>query len=457
MFTGAMFTTLFQSISFLGLFLLIGFFLRAKVKVFQETFIPASVIGGFILLILGPIGFGIIPIPEEWIKIWSLIPGILIVPVVTATPLGLDLGGKDASKKFKPAVPLFFIMFATYYLQNVIGFGTNLLFKSFGQELYDTFGWELCIGYTGGHGTAGILGNMLNELNIPYWETAQGVAVTMATFGLVGGILIGMVLINWAARKGETSILKETGDIPKNVKIGYEKDITKQGSLGRETTKSASMDTVTFHTAIIFLGCLIAYGLLALAKKYNIPGFKSISVWAYGILVMFGIWGIIRKLNLDFLIDSNVKGKITGSFTEFAVIGAVASLPLDTVFTYLAPILVMVILGFIGTVAILFILCKKYLKVDWFEHMIATLGMSSGVFLTGLLLLKICDPDSESTALGNYSISFSIISAITFALMPLILNIILTRGTGSAFALTCVLTVFGIIATIVSSKLLLKD
>lgn len=83
--------------------------------------------------------------------------------------------------------------------------------------------------------------------------------------------------------------------------------------------------------------------------------------------------------------------------------------------------------------------------------------MSSGVFLTGLLLLKICDPDSESTALGNYSISFSIISAITFALMPLILNIILTRGTGSAFALTCVLTVFGIIATIVSSKLLLKD
>lgn len=457
MMTGAMFTTLFQSVSFLALFLLIGFIMRAKIKMFQETFIPASVIGGFLLLILGPIGFGIIPIPEEWIKIWSLIPGILIVPVVTATPLGLDLGGKNASKKFKPAIPLFFIMFAVYYLQNVIGFGTNLLFGSFGQKLYDTFGWELPIGYTGGHGTAGILGNMLNELNIPYWETAQGVAVTMATFGLVGGILIGMVLINWAARKGETSILKEPGDIPIDVKIGYQKDITKQASLGRETTKSASMDTVTFHTAIIFLGCLIAYGLLALAKKYNIPGFKSISVWAYGIIVMFGIWGIIRKLKLDFLVDPNVKGKITGSFTEFAVIGAVASLPLKTVFTYLAPILVMVVLGFIGTAGVLFFLCKRYLKVDWFEHMIATLGMSSGVFLTGLLLLKICDPDSESTALGNYSISFSVVSAVTFAIMPLILNLILTSGTLAAFNLTVGLTIFGIIATIVSSKLLLKD
>ena len=455
--TGAMLTTLFRSVCFLALFLLIGFFMRAKIKAFQETFIPASVIGGFILLLLGPIGFGVLPIPEEWIKIWSLIPGILIVPVVTATPLGLDLGGKNAMNKFKPAVPLFFIMFAAYYLQNAIGFGTNVLFRSMGQDLYDTFGWELCIGYTGGHGTAGILGNMLSELNIPYWETAQGVAVTMATFGLVGGILIGMVLINWAARKGETSVLKEPGDIPQDVKIGYQRDISKQGSLGRETTKSASMDTVTFHSAIIFLGCLIAYGILAISKKYNIPGLKSISVWAYGIIVMFAIWGIIRKLKLDFLIDSNVKGKITGSLTEFAVIGAVASLPLKTVFTYFVPIMVMVILGFIGTVAILLFLCKKYLKVDWFEHMIATLGMSSGVFLTGLLLLKICDPDSESTALGNYSISFSIISAVTFAIMPLILNIILTNGPGTAFILTSGLTVFGIIATIITSKALLKD
>lgn len=455
--TGAMFTTLFQSIAFLALFLLIGFFLRAKLKVFQETFIPASVIGGFILLLLGPIGFGILPIPEEWIKIWSLIPGILIVPVVTATPLGLDLGGKDAMKKFKPAVPLFFIMFAAYYLQNAIGFGTNVFFRSLGQDLYDTFGWELCIGYTGGHGTAGILGNMLNELNIPYWETAQGVGITMATFGLVGGILIGMVLINWAARKGETSVLEEPGDIPTNIKVGYEKDITKQGSLGRETTKSASMDTITFHTSIIFLGCLIAYGLLSLAKRFDIPGFKSISVWAYGILVMFFIWWVIRKLNLDFLIDSNVKGKITGPLTEFAVIGAVASLPLDTVFTYLVPILVMVVLGYIGTVGILMILCKRYLKVDWFEHMVATLGMSTGVFLTGLLLLKICDPESKTTALGNYSISFSIISAVTFAIMPAILNVILTQGPGMALVLTTGLTIFGIIATMISSKVLLKD
>ncbi|MGP1528770.1 MAG: hypothetical protein ACTTI3_00265 [Treponema sp.] len=181
---------------------------------------------------------------------------------------------------------------------------------------------------------------------------------------------------------------------------------------------------------------------------------KSISVWAYGIILMFVIsWGI-QKLKLDFLIDSKIKSKITGPFTEFAVIAAIASLPVKTVLNYLGPILVMAIVGFIGTTLILVILCKKYLKTDWFEHMIATYGMSTGVFLTGLLLLKVCDPDSKSPALGNYSVAFSVLSAVTFALLPVVLNILVHAGVVSAFMFTFGLTVVGIAGTIISSKAL---
>ena len=79
--TSKIFMDLLNSLGLLGLFLILGTFLRAKIKFFQTTFIPASVIGGFLLLILGPICFNIIKIPEEWLKIFSLIPGILIVPI----------------------------------------------------------------------------------------------------------------------------------------------------------------------------------------------------------------------------------------------------------------------------------------------------------------------------------------------------------------------------------------
>ncbi|EGY80092.1 ESS family glutamate:Na+ symporter, partial [Peptoniphilus indolicus ATCC 29427] len=443
---------LLKSLGVLGFFLLMGFALRAKLKFLQKTFMPASVIGGFILLILGPIGLKVLPIPEDWITTWSLLPGILIVPVVTATPLGLKLGVKSKKELFN-ILPLLLIMLGVYYLQHIVGFVVNLIFNS-GGNMYPTFGWELPIGYSGGHGTAGILGNMLQEMNLPYWETAQGVAITTATFGIVGGILIGMVVINWGARKGYTEILEKPSDIPENMALGYEKNVDLQQSLGRETTKPSSVDTISFHAAIIFLGCFFAYMLLGLAKKYEVPAFKSISVWAYGIIVMFVIWGIINKLNLGFLIDSNAKGKITGPFTEFAVIAAIASLPVKAVLDYIVPILILCILGYIFTTFYLLIMCKKYLSEYWLEHMVATFGMSTGVFLTGLLLLRVCDPEYKSPVIGNYSISFSIMSAVTFAIMPLILNIILTKGTMYALILTSGITIISTIGAIIVRKLI---
>lgn len=91
--TNAMLTDLLQSLGLLGIFLLIGVFLRAKFKIFQKTFIPASVIGGFLLLILGPQCANVLPVPSTWFDTYSLLPGILIVPVVAAVPLGLKFGG----------------------------------------------------------------------------------------------------------------------------------------------------------------------------------------------------------------------------------------------------------------------------------------------------------------------------------------------------------------------------
>lgn len=449
--TSVLLKELLQSLALLSVFLLLGTFLRAKVKIFQKTFLPASVIGGFLLLIFGPIVLNLLPIPGSWITTYSLLPGILIVPIVASVPLGLRFG-KAGSDGIKPILPLFFIMSTVAILQYIVGFLVNLGFSQFGYDLYASFGWELGLGFSGGHGTAGLLGNMLQSMNLPYWETSQGIAVTTATFGIIGGIILGMIMINWAARKGQTSILKNPSDIPENMRVGYEKDIAKQLSLGRETTLSSSIDTITFHLAIILSACGIAYIILDFVKSAEIPGLSTVSIWAYAILVMFGIWYLMRKLKLDYLVDGKVKSKIASVLTEFAVIAAVASLPVQTVMTYIVPILVMVVLGFIFTALPLIYLSKKYIKDNWFEHMIAAFGMSTGVFLTGLLLLKICDPEMESPVLGNYSLAYTMVSVIAFALLPVFLNIILAYGPlGMVFASSLFFIVY-LVGTIVSSK-----
>jgi len=451
--TSKIFMDLLNALGLLGIFLLLGTFLRAKIRFFQITFIPASVIGGFLLLLLGPICFNVINIPEEWMKIYSLLPGILIVPIVASVPLGLK--SSSEKKSLKNILPLAFIGMAISMFQFAAGFSAQYIFPNY--DFYKTFGWELGIGFVGGHGTAGLLGNMLQTANLDFWEIAQGVATTTATFGLVGGILIGMLLINIASRKNYTVILKKPGDIPESFKIGYIKNIDEQPKSGRETTLSSSVDTLAFHAAIIFGVCLISFYLQFIIKEYKIPILDKISIWAYSMIIMFIVWKIIRKLKLDFLVDSNIKSKISGSFTEFAVTAAIASLPIKAVFTYIIPILFIVTIGFIITTFFLLFMCKFFVKDYWFEHMISTFGMATGVFLTGILLLRICDPNFESPVLANYSLSYTITSIVYFVFLNVILTLLLTKGLFFGMSFTFIVGILFTLAAIISSKILLKD
>ena len=53
--TSSLFTELLKAVAILGVFLLIGAFLRAKAPFFRKLLLPASVIGGFLALIVGPL------------------------------------------------------------------------------------------------------------------------------------------------------------------------------------------------------------------------------------------------------------------------------------------------------------------------------------------------------------------------------------------------------------------
>ena len=453
-----MLTDLLKSLGLLGLFLIIGTLLRAKVSLFQKLFLPANVIGGALLLILGPQCLnllGVLGVPAQWFSYYNMIPGILIVPVVAAVPLGLRLGsGKSnagGNDFMKNVVPLIGIGLAASMIQFAIGYLVHVLFAS-GFDFYDVFGVELSIGYVGGHGTAGTLGNMLTAMEADYASVSQGVATTTATFGIVGGIVFGIALINWAARHGQTAALSKPGDIPMNMRIGYEKDMSKQASTGRETTMSSSIDTYAFHASIIFVACGIAYLAVKYTKK--IPVLSSFSAWAWGMIAMFAIWGLLCKLKLDYMVDGKVKSHITGPFTDFAVIGAIASLPIKAVAAYIVPILVMVVLGYIGTTAVLFFLSKRYLKGCWFEQMIGTFGMATGVFITGVLLLRVADPDSETPALSSYSLSYTITSCIYFALLNTMLVMPIAHGALYASLVAFALTAVAIAFTAISSRVM---
>lgn len=434
----------FYIICYLGSLLILGVIIKAKIKIFQELFIPASIIGGVIGLIFSPEVMGklfSLSTPVEWSKDISLLSSLLIIPVIASIPLGMDFKIKNSKGEVRDILITGFILFIVTFLQLALGYSINFFYTYIlNKPLYQTFGAELNTGFAGGHGTAGMIGRVLQEMNMEYWATAQGIAITTATFGLIGGILIGIFLINRACIKGETSILKNPSEIPLELKQGYYKDISKQNSLGRETMLSSSIDTLAFHMAIVFSVCGFSYLILNLIKKYKVPILSSISIWAFAMIIMMIVWQIIKRLGLEWCVDVKVKSRLSALFTEFAVVSAIASLPIKAVFSYFLPIVIMVILGFITTWYCIKFYCYKYFKNNYpFERAISVAGTSFGVFLTGMLLLRICDSEFSSPVLGDYSLGFSltaligplmIVSSISLSVTygifaPIILNLVL--------------------------------
>ena len=434
-------THFIYSIGLLSLFLLIGVALRAKIKILQNLFLPASVIGGFLLLML--------PIPKEYINIYVKIPGFLIVPIVASIPLGLSFSNNK--KSFENILPHGLIMMGVTMAQMGVGIISYLFLRKFIPNIYQIFGAELEFAFAGGHGTIGMLSNMLKEKNLSYWDISQGVGSTFATFGLVGGILFGMVIINAGARKKMCNYVEKPENIPLSLKIGYEKNIEKQNSLGRETTFSTSIDTLGFHTALILGVTALSYFVFNFVKENKIMYLKSINIWTYAIFIMFIVWGVMCKLNLKYLVDSKVKAKFSGMLTEYAIISAIASMPIKLIAQYIFPIILVSTIGFLVTAVYIFIFSKLFIKEDWFEHAIISFGMNTGIFITGLLLLRITDPELKSSAFADHTLCYALTSW-SFVLIGIILDMWISKGAFIALIITTIMFLFFTILIPFSSK-----
>ena len=468
MLTSGMLSELLCSLAVIGGLLMLGAFLRAKVGIFQKLFLPASVIGGFIGLLLGPIVLGehaVFKFSAAYINNWSLLPGILIVPIFASVPLGMfmDTGAPKVKAEKKSGAGLFkvlvaFAMFAAVSsIQSVIGFGTNVAFTRAGYDLYRTFGYELSQGFVGGHGTAGAVGRIMEDLGLAWWQTAQGVATTTATIGIVIGMLAGIIFINIAARKGKTTVLKSAGDIPRQMAKGTITDFKAQPSLGRDTFVNSSIETISFHLSLMLGACGIAYWIMAKLSATGISAFSSLPVWIYAMVVMFAINRLLILFKLDWAVDSRVRSKISGAMSDFAITAAIASLPVQAVMEYFLPIVVMCAIGFVVTYLFIFVVQGFLYKGDHpFERSIIAWGCATGVMITGMMLLKICDPDYETPALADFSMGFSLLSLSGLITTPLTISFLASRSTFDNMMLAVVIGAVFLVMALVCAGLAKK-
>ncbi|MCH3950770.1 MAG: hypothetical protein LKE33_07555 [Acidaminococcus sp.] len=379
-----------------SVFILIGQLIRAKLKVMQRFFIPASMIAGFLALALGKQGANILPFSKS---IGSY-AGILIIIVFAA----VGMNGFSVNKSnFKAELDRVGSYFSYKVLAQAIQFCLGPLFsilvisKLFPQISYG-FGLCLAAGFSGGHGTAAAVGSAFKKLG---FADGMDIAMTCATVGILTGIFGGLFFINLATKKGWTKYIKSFSYISGDLKTGLIKEENRK-PIGKETISSMVLDPIAFHLAIL----LAASGVGIVLNKYIDKTFHlDLPSYLLSFIFAFILYIIFRKTGVEKYVDTNIINRLSGTATDYLVFFGIASIKIPIIIKYAVPLLLLILAGFVIVFLTLMYFGPAMNKGSWFERSIFVFGYSTGVFAIGFILLRIVDPENKSKTLNDTALA----------------------------------------------------
>lgn len=404
-------STIGLAILLLGVLALVGIMIRVRSRTAQKLFLPVSIISGFLALILGPQILGRIGDWLGWdavveggifgegvLEVWGELPGLLISVVFAALFLGTSLPSpKRAVKLLGPQVSLGVTFASGQYVIGIL-LAVAILVPLF--NVSPMFGALIEIGFEGGHGTAAGMAPVMTELG---FEDGGDLALAMATVGILSGVIIGVIAVNWAARKGHSKTLDVSANRDPEIASGlYSRE---KPSGGRLTVRTESLDSLTLHIGIIALAVIIGQGMLSLLQAIEqwlwvdtIEIFSYVPLFPLAMLGGVVIQLVADKVGLGHMIDRGTMERIQGLALDTLIIAALATLSLDAIADNIGPFVILAVAGVLWNVFVLFFLAPRFIQNFWFERGIADFGQSMGVTATGLLLLRMADPRQESPA-----------------------------------------------------------
>ena len=377
----------------------LGYWLRRKILFLQRLYLPASVIAGLLGLLLFQSFAGIgHPLPAEVSFGWNKLPGQLINVVFACLFLGRAL--PPVAKVWKSSSRQLAYGQIVAWGQYAVGCALVLLLLGPVFNLPDMFAGIMPVGFEGGHGTAGGMGPVFDQLGFP---EMKDYALAAATGGIMGAIIVGMGLVNWAVRKGY---------VEKKVRPGVDIDDLSgiiphehRPAAGKISVSSDVIGSLSLHLvfvgAAILLGWLMKQGLLLAADQ--LPGkgadiFKSFPLFPLCMLGGVMVQWLADRFDPHEHMDEGLMLRIQNCALDFLVVAAIATIRLDIVAKGWLPLVILIVGGILWNVLCLTVFARRAFKDAWFERGIAEMGQSMGVTATGLLLLRVVDPDYETEA-----------------------------------------------------------
>lgn len=404
-----------------SIMLLIGVFLRSRITVLKNMLVPASVIAGILGIVFMNAMDGMhISTGTDTDMFTSIVNHLFTVSFISISLTGTSENNR-AKNTFKGAVGMGLVWCFLYALTPLLSFGIVCLL---GQRvnMNGIYGMLIQFAFCQGPGQSASYGMIFEQYG---WEHAAMVAIALSAIGFVAAFLVGIPAAKAGMKHGLAKNSRKIDDV---ILKGYFTEKEQVDTKIKDTTCNSNIETLAFHLAIIGLCYVLAVGI---AKVLSLlPGFFGASM--SGMMFMNGMYAayivkfIMKKLNLDFLLDNTLQNKITGWTADYLVVCAFMSVSVTIISAWLMPIMAVAVCMTFVTFIVCFYFGQRFGGSNDFERTLGMYGMCTGTVPSGITLVRIVDPEFRTST----GIELGACNLVMLACTPVYL-LILAYASGS--------------------------
>jgi len=403
-------------ITALGTFLVIGTILRRYIPFFQKYLVPNNIIGGFLGLLVSQQVLGLVILDGD--RLGQYVYHLLAITFIV---IGL---GKSKTKFGKGPVSKCFIELTCYIIQAAIGLLVMLiLIYTISPNLPAAMGLLVPLGFGMGPGIAYTMGHSWEKFGI---EGGGMIGLTFAAIGFLIAYFAGVAIVNRGIKNHESTLLKGPESLNNDIRTGIVKE-NKPEIAGWLTLSPEAIEPMAFQVGLIGLVYATTYGLIYLLTKsmanHGLGDFVD-TIWSFHFVIGLLIAVVFRKIldltHKSHVIDTGLMNRISGVAVDFLVTGSIVAINIVIVGKYWLPITIISVLAGFATYFIIHFTARRAFDDYHFERMIGIFGEMTGTINSGLVLIRITDPEFKTPAAEDLAFGGGIALFLGFPLLILL-------------------------------------
>ena len=362
--------------------------------------VPEALVAGILGLLVAP--SGPLPLlPQHLMELWAELPLVLLTLVFGSLMLGKPL--PKLGGLWRPVCGQVSLALVLAFGQYVVGGLAVLLVLQPWLGVSPVMACLIEVAYEGGHGSAAAMGPSYAALGFP---GGQDLGLAMATVGLLSSTLVGGVLVVIGRQRGwllaQAREEADSNAVPRALAGVGDSGLPPNHPAWAAWAVNLAMVGIAVLIGVVLLQ-LLHLGTNAIGGGVAEVG-NALPVFPLAIIGSLLVRWWLERSGLSHWASTPIQNEIGTLSADLLITSATACLNLALLAADWLPLTVLALSGLIWNLGITLLLAPRLLPPDWFERAVLEFGQATGVAASGLLLLRMADPDDHSEALPAFSL-----------------------------------------------------